>query len=63
MNYSQWKSKFPILLGCAMLLSWSAQAVAGSSSSCVTCHIDEDMLSANLAEVKGKKSALQSGAG
>jgi len=34
-----------------------------AQSSCVTCHTDEDMLEENLAVVKKKKSAMQSGAG
>lgn len=34
-----------------------------ADSSCVTCHTDEDMLLENLAQVKAKKSAMQSGAG
>ncbi len=63
MRYSRWVSKITMLMGCAMVMSCSTQAFAGSTSSCVTCHIDEDMLSENLAVVKGKKSAKQSGAG
>lgn len=63
MKCSRWASKITVLMGCAMVVTWSAQAFAGSASSCVTCHIDEDMLSENLAVVKGKKSAKQSGAG
>ncbi len=57
------KSEILLLLGCALLMTWSAQAFAGSSSSCVKCHLDEDMLEDSLAEVKVKKSAMQSGAG
>lgn len=63
MNYLRWKSKIPALMGCAMLMAWSTQALAGASSSCVTCHIDEDMLTDSLAVVAKKKSAMQSGAG
>lgn len=34
-----------------------------STSSCVQCHTDEDMLEENLSKVKKKKSAMTSGAG
>ena len=62
MIFSQWGTKIPLLLACTGILAWSSQAGA-SSSSCVQCHLDEDMLSDSLAEVKAKKSAMQSGAG
>lgn len=45
-----------------LLLGLTGGAFAGQSS-CVTCHTDEDMLEDNLAVVKKKKSAMQSGAG
>ncbi len=34
-----------------------------STSSCVQCHTDQDMLKANLTKVRGKKSSMTSGAG
>ena len=36
---------------------------AAADSGCVTCHTDQEMLKKNLAAQKGKKSAMQSGAG
>ncbi|GAB4339948.1 MAG: hypothetical protein Kow0089_13260 [Desulfobulbaceae bacterium] len=52
----------PLVLAGAAVLFWSAFASAGDSS-CVRCHLDEDMLVDNLKVVKAKKSAMQSGAG
>jgi hypothetical protein len=65
MRYSRWLPAVPLLLACALLVPWAGQGIAEaeSSSSCVTCHLDEDMLVANLAEVKTKASAKQAGAG
>jgi len=63
MRHSRWVSRIPIVMGCALLMAWSTQAFAASASSCVKCHLDEDMLTDNLAEVKSKASAMQSGAG
>lgn len=53
---------------CLTLLAGGFFTLMGSvamaaDSSCVTCHTDEDMLLENLAQVKAKKSAMQSGAG
>ena len=63
MRYTRRVSRIPVLLCCALFMTWTAQAFAGSPSSCVQCHLDEDMLEESLAEVKAKKSAMQSGAG
>lgn len=65
MRYSRWIAGVPLLLACTLVLPWviPAAATAESTSSCVKCHLDEDMLEDNLAVVKGKKSAMQSGAG
>ena len=63
MIISRWVTGTPLLLACAAIIAWSTQAGATASSSCVKCHLDEDMLTDNLAVVKGKKSAMQSGAG
>ncbi len=49
-------------IGAAVSLLLAAN-VGFAASSCVTCHTDEDMLIENLAKAKGKKSAMQSGAG
>ena len=53
----------PMLLACTAIIALSSQAGAAESSSCVKCHLDEDMLTDNLAQVKTKDSAMQSGAG
>lgn len=53
----------PVLFTCAAILIWTSQVGAAATSSCVTCHLDEDLLNDNLATVKAKKSAMQSGAG
>lgn len=65
MRYSRWLPGVPLLLACALIMPWTVQGIAEaeSSSSCVKCHLDEDMLEDSLAEVKGKASAKQSGAG
>lgn len=51
----------PLLLAGAGVLFLAGQA--GATSSCVTCHLDEDMLTNSLKVVKAKKSAKQAGAG
>lgn len=63
MRYSSWGSRIPLLFGCIILLLWTGQGFAEEVSGCVKCHMDEDMLDGSLAVVKGKKSAMQSGAG
>jgi len=65
MRYSRWIAGIPLLLSCALTLPLvlSGTASAETTSSCVKCHLDEDMIEDSLAEVKGKKSAMQSGAG
>ena len=62
MNIPRWIKCTPLLLASAGILLLSGQAGAATSS-CVTCHIDEDMLTDSLKVVKAKKSAMQSGAG
>ena len=63
MRYARWALCLPAVLGCAVLMLAAGQAYAGSKSSCVSCHLDEMKLIDSLAEVKTKKSAMQSGAG
>ena len=41
----------------------TALANAAAQSGCVTCHLDIEMLKQTVTTQKGKKSALQSGAG
>lgn len=50
---------------CALVCGFSAFTAwaEDGKSSCITCHLDENMLLANLAEVKVAKSAKQAGAG
>jgi len=62
MIFSRLVTSAPLLLACAAIMTWSTQAGA-TASSCVKCHLDEDMIEGSLAQVKGKKSAMQSGAG
>jgi hypothetical protein len=47
---------------CAFLGA-NVQIVKGADSGCVTCHLDKEMLKNTVAAQKGKKSAMQSGAG
>jgi hypothetical protein len=44
-------------------LGANVQIVTAAESSCVTCHLDKEMLKKNITAEKGAKSALQSGAG
>ena len=62
MIFSRLVTGAPLLLACAAIITWSTQAGA-TASSCVKCHLDEDMIEGSLAQVKAKKSAKQSGAG
>lgn len=41
----------------------ASTALGAETSSCVTCHLDESMLTRNLSASTAKKSAMQSGAG
>ena len=65
MRYSRWIAGVPLMLACTLVLPgvMPATAAAESTSSCVKCHLDEDMIEDSLAEVKVKKSAKQAGAG
>ena len=65
MRYSRWNAGVPLMLFCvlAMQLVLAGTVAAESKSSCVTCHLDEDKIIDSLAVVKGKSSAMQSGAG
>jgi hypothetical protein len=47
---------------CALLVA-NLQVAQAAESGCITCHTDKEMLQNNLAPQKGKKSAMQSGAG
>lgn len=58
--------KFLVLTGCLCIAGMVAMAGApagASGSGCVDCHTDKAALIESAAKVKGKKSALQSGAG
>ena len=60
----KWQSRC-LHAACISILSaglWGGSAFAGQSS-CVTCHIDEDMLDETVTVVQKKGSAKQSGAG
>ena len=50
-------------VGMFVFLAVNFQIAAAADSSCVTCHLDQEMLKKNIAAQKGKKSAMQSGAG
>lgn len=50
-------------IGAFMFLAFNFQIAAASDSGCVTCHLDKEMLKKTVAAQKGKKSAMQSGAG
>ena len=50
-------------LGLLAFLVVNIQTAMASESSCVTCHLDKEMLQKNITAAKGKKSAMQSGAG
>ncbi len=62
MIFSRWITGTPLLLTCAVIMTWSTQAGA-TASSCVKCHLDEDMIEGSLAKAEAKSSAMQSGAG
>lgn len=62
MIFSRWVTSAPLLLACTTIMIWSTQAGAASSS-CVKCHLDEDMIEGSLAQVQAKSSAKQSGSG
>jgi hypothetical protein len=44
-------------------LGADVQKVKATESGCVTCHLDQEMLKKTVKVEKGKKSAMQSGAG
>ena len=56
-----------LLLGVYVLIGVGVAGYAGllsaDTSSCVTCHLDQDTLEETASEVKAGGSALQSGAG
>lgn len=62
MNISRCLASIPLYVSCAVVITCSTPVIAAESS-CVTCHLDEDMLTDNLKVVKAKASAMQSGAG
>ena len=47
----------------ALLFCLCLTNVVYADSSCITCHTDEDELTANLSKEKGVKSAMQAGTG
>lgn len=50
-------------IGFLTFLLANVQGVFATESSCVTCHLDKEMLKKTVAAPKGKKSSMQSGAG
>ena len=62
MIFSRLATGAPLLMVCAAIMTWSTQ-VGATASSCVKCHLDEDMIEGSLAKVQAKSSAAQSGAG
>ena len=46
-----------------VFLAVNFHIAAAADSSCVTCHLDQEMLKKNITLKQGKKSAMQSGAG
>lgn len=57
-------TRFNVVVLAGFLAVGVASAVlSAETSSCVTCHLDREMLVKNLNVIKAKKSAMQSGAG
>ena len=53
-----------VLLSTGLLAYGSTEAkAAANKSGCISCHTDAAKLTANVAKVKAKKSALQAGTG
>jgi hypothetical protein len=52
-----------LLLSGLLAAGLASTALGAETSGCVTCHLDESMLTRNLGASKAKKSAMQSGAG
>ncbi|MDH3359949.1 MAG: hypothetical protein OEL55_03680 [Desulfobulbaceae bacterium] len=52
-----------VMLSAGLLAYGNPVARAANQSGCVSCHTNEAKLTANVAEVKAKKSALQAGTG
>ena len=50
-------------LGLFTFLSLGVNTAGASESSCITCHLDKEMLQKNITVQEGQKSAMQSGAG
>ena len=50
-------------IGLLTFLIANVQGANATESSCVTCHLDKEMLKNNITASKGAKSAMQSGAG
>jgi len=66
MRRSKTLSKKPVLFVALTMFAFLAvnmQIAAADDSGCVSCHTDQEMLKNNIAAQKGKKSAMQSGAG
>ena len=57
------KSLILTTLGLLTFLVANAPTAWAAESGCVTCHLDKEMLKKNITAAKGKKSAMQSGAG
>ena len=55
--------RLSILLGGTVFILGTGQAFGASRSSCITCHLDEVMLTDSLDEAESKTSAMQSGSG
>jgi len=52
-----------LLLSGLLAAGLPSTALGAETSSCVTCHLDESMLTRNLGASGARKSAMQSGAG
>jgi hypothetical protein len=52
-----------LLLSGLLAAGLASTALGAEASTCVTCHLDESMLTRNLGASSAKKSAMQSGAG
>ena len=52
-----------LLLTGLLAAGLASTALGAETSGCVTCHLDESMLTRNLSASRAKKSPMQSGAG
>ncbi|MCJ7499240.1 hypothetical protein MUP29_03195 [bacterium] len=54
---------FVVVLAGLLAGGLASTAWATDTSSCVTCHLDKEMLTRNLSGTTARKSAMQSGQG